>query len=200
MNFSTSITSDAQLIDAIAAGDSQAFDDLVQLHGGQMTTVARRFLRCDQDVNDAMQDALISVFKNANRFEQNCKLSTWLHRITVNACLMKLRSQRRRHEVEMEDLLPSFDETGHQRAPGAVWSDGPIAHASKSELQQRVRACIDQLPNDYRNVLLLRDIEQLDTDEAAKLLECSSSCVKTRLHRARQALRTLLAPMMESES
>jgi len=200
MNLTNPTSADAELIDAVAAGDERAFEQLVQLHGGQMTTVARRFLRCEQDVNDAIQDALISVFKNANRFEQNCKLSTWLHRITVNACLMKLRSQRRRHEVEIDDLLPTFDETGHQSAPDAAWSDGPVAHAARVELQQHVRACTDQLPDDYRNVLLMRDIEQLDTDEAARMLHCSTACVKTRLHRARQALRTLLSPMMQADA
>ncbi|CAN5581107.1 RNA polymerase sigma factor SigM [soil metagenome] len=198
MNVSNSISSDAQLIEAIASGDADAFEQLVQLHGGQMFTVARRFLRCEQDVNDAIQDALLSVFKNASRFEQNCKLSTWLHRITVNACLMKLRSQRRRHEVEIDELLPSFDETGHRREPGSSWPESPLGHVSRSEVQQRVRACINQLPDDYRTVLLLRDIDQVDTEEAADLLHCSTSCVKTRLHRARQALRTLLAPMMEA--
>jgi len=198
MNVATAL--DTGLIERICAGDAHAFEELVAMHGGHMMTVARRFLRCEQDVYDAVQDALISVFKNAGRFEQNSKLSTWLHRITVNACLMKLRSQRRRHEVEIDDLLPTFDNTGHQSAPNAAWSDGPLAHASRSELQKRVRACIDQLPDDYRNVLMLRDIEQLDTDEAARMLDCSAACVKTRLHRARQALRTLLSPMMQADA
>jgi RNA polymerase sigma-70 factor (ECF subfamily) len=199
MNQTMTLT-DAELIDALAAGDGGAFEQLVAAHGGQMMTVARRFLRCEQDVSDAVQDALISVFRNANRFERNSKLSTWLHRITVNACLMKLRSQRRRHEVEIDELLPSFDDTGHQRAPGASWGDGPLADAERTEMQQHVRACIDRLPDDYRSVLLLRDIEQLDTEEAAMMLKCSVACVKTRLHRARQALKTLLAPMMEREA
>jgi len=160
-----------------------------------MSAVARRFLRSEEDVNDALQDALICVFKNAAHFRQDSRVSTWLHRIVVNACLMKLRSQRRRHEVEIEDLLPTFDESGHQTQPVRAWDDGPLADAQRSETRQHVRDCIDKLPGDYRTVLLLRDIEQMDTEEVAKLLDCSSGCVKTRLHRARQALRTLLTPM-----
>jgi RNA polymerase sigma-70 factor (ECF subfamily) len=169
----------------------------VRVHGGQMTSVARRFMNCDEDVNDALQDALVCVYKNADKFEGGSKLSTWLHRITVNSCLMKLRSQRRRHEVKIEELLPTFDDTGHQTQRVVAWGDGPLADISRDETRQRVRECIDQLPEGYRAVLLLRDIEQLDTDETARLLDCSPACVKTRLHRARQALRTLLAPMFE---
>src|SRR5439155_15799154 len=85
---------DLEMISAIAAGDERAFERLFQSHGGQMTAVARRFLRSEDDVNDAVQDALICVFKNAGGFRQDAKLSTWLHRIVVNACLMKLRLQR----------------------------------------------------------------------------------------------------------
>ena len=187
-----------ELIAAIAAGDERAFERLLDAHGGQMTAVARRFMRSEEDVNDAMQDALICVFRNAGTFRQDAKPSTWLHRIVVNACLMKLRSQRRRHEQDIEDLLPTFDETGHHTRHPAAWTDGPAVDASRTEVRQSVRDCIDRLPEEYRTVLLLRDIEQLDTDETAKLLDCTSGCVKTRLHRARQALRTLLQPMFDS--
>ena len=198
MNTSTlPAPSDAELIARVATGSQSAFEELVRVHGGQMTSVARRFLRCDEDVNDAIQDALICVFRNASRFEGHSRLSTWLHRITVNACLMKLRSQRRRNEIKIEELLPTFDETGHQTEHVTPWSDGPLGEASRQEIRLRVRECIDRLPDDYRTVLLLRDIEQLDTDETAKLLNCSGACVKTRLHRARQALRSLLSPMFE---
>lgn len=186
-----------ELIAAIASGDREAFGDLVRTHGGPMTSVARRLLRCDEDVNDALQDAFVCVFKNAGKFEGGSKLSTWLHRITLNSCLMKLRSQRRRHEVKIENMLPTFDETGHQTQRVAAWGDGPLNDMSREETRRNVRTCIDKLPDDYRTVLLLRDIEQMDTEETAKLLDCSTACVKTRLHRARLALRTLLAPMFE---
>lgn len=197
MNTSAIQPNDVELITAIASGDREAFEDLVRTHGGQMTSVARRFLRCEEDVNDALQDAFICVFKNAGKFEGGSKLSTWLYRVTVNSCLMKLRSQRRKHEVKIEDMLPTFDDTGHQTQRVAAWGDGPLNEVSREETRRSVRACIDKLPEDYRTVLLLRDIEQMDTDETAKLLKCSAACVKTRLHRARLALRTLLAPMFE---
>jgi RNA polymerase sigma-70 factor, ECF subfamily len=198
LQLNPSFTGEAELIAAIRSGEAGAFEHLVKLHGAQMLSVARRFMRCEQNANDALQDALICVFRKADTFEETSKLSTWLHRITVNACLMKLRSERRRHEVNIDELLPTFDERGHHTRHVTEWNDEPSSHAEAMEVRQQVRACIDQLPEAYRTVLLLRDIEEMDTDEVAQLLGVSVNCVKTRLHRARQALRTLLSPMFSS--
>jgi len=185
----------AALVAGLRAGEAWAFETLVQTHGGQMLAVAKRMMRCEQDADDAWQDALLCVFRKAEMFQETSKLSTWLHRITVNACLMKLRSQRRRHEVEIDELLPSFDQSGNHAGRVAAWNDEPLTNAETSETRTQVRACIDQLPETYRTVLLLRDIEEMDAEEVAGLLGCTANCVKTRLHRARQALRTLLEPM-----
>lgn len=187
---------ESQLIAALIAGRSEAFETLVRTHGGRMLTVATRFMRSEQDAADAVQDALLSVVKSIRNFHQGSKLSTWLHRIAVNACLMKLRSQRSKREVEIERLLPTFDETGHRTGNLRSWGEAADAGAITAETRQRVRACIDQLPASYREVLLLRDIEELDTDEVAAILKCTAGTIKTRLHRARQALRELLSPFV----
>jgi RNA polymerase sigma-70 factor (ECF subfamily) len=189
-------SAESALVAGLRAKEADAYETLVRLHGGQMLAVAKRMMRCEQDADDAWQDALLCVFRKAETFAENARLSTWLHRITVNACLMKLRSKRRRHEVEIDELLPAFDEAGRHAARIGSWEDSPASDAETSELRQRVRACIDQLPDTYRTVLLLRDIEEMDTEEVADVLGCTTNCVKTRLHRARQALRTLLDPMM----
>jgi RNA polymerase sigma-70 factor (ECF subfamily) len=186
---------EAELVAGLRAGDAEAFETLVQKYGKQMLAVAKRMMRCEQDADDAWQDALLCVFRKAEMFEETSKLSTWLHRITVNACLMKLRTQRRRHEVEIDDLLPSFDQSGHHAGRMADWNEEPLTNAETAETRKRVRECIDALPETYRTVLLLRDIEEMDTQEVAELLGCTTNCVKTRLHRARQALRMLLEPM-----
>lgn len=185
---------EARLLDGLRARDDRAYEALVREYGPQMLAVARRLLRCEQDAADALQDAFVSAFQGVGAFAGTCRLSTWLHRITVNACLMRLRAQgrRRRHEVALDDLLPGFDDTDHHERPVAPWADQPPARAAAAELRARVRACIDRLPQAYRLVLLLRDIEELDTAETARLLGCSPANVKTRLHRARLALRTLL--------
>ncbi|HEY4329196.1 MAG TPA: sigma-70 family RNA polymerase sigma factor, partial [Phycisphaerae bacterium] len=128
-------------------------------------------------------------------FEGRCSLSTWLHTITVRACLMRLRTQRSRHETSIEPLLPQFKADGHRKNAGTAWTDcSHIESAATNEQKQLIRECIGKLPGDYRNIILLRDIEEMDTRQVAAHLEISESLVKTRLHRARQALRTLLEP------
>jgi RNA polymerase sigma-70 factor (ECF subfamily) len=112
---------------------------------------------------------------------------------------MKLRAQTRRRTVPLDDLLPTFDETGHHTAPIKSWSDSAYHRLASAETRAQVRSCIDQLSEDYRTILLLRDIEGFDTEQAANLIGISPAAVKTRLHRARQALRTLLEPLFSTE-
>lgn len=178
------------LVKGLRQGDAHAFETILRLHGPRMLAVARRLLRCEQNAADAVQEAFICAFRKGATFEGQSRLSTWLHRITVNSCLMQRRSTARRHEVNVDDLVPTFDESGHHTRPIETWE--PVSHAVDAETRACVRSCIDRLPDDYRTVLILRDIEEYDTDEAARILGCSEGCVKTRLHRARTALRTLL--------
>ncbi|HSB35669.1 MAG TPA: sigma-70 family RNA polymerase sigma factor [Thermoanaerobaculia bacterium] len=184
--------------DRLIGGDEEAFEELVRTHAGRMLAVARRFLRCDEDAHDAVQDAFCSAFRSIGSFQGGSSLATWLHRIVVNACLMKLRARARRPEESIEHLLPSFDETGHSRTPYGPWTPEAERNLLSKETREAVRAAIGRLPDSYRAVLLLRDIEDLDTDEVAELLGATPNAVKVRLHRARQALRTLLAPTFET--
>jgi RNA polymerase sigma-70 factor (ECF subfamily) len=190
-------SADAAELERLRAGEPDAFETLVREHGGRMLSVARRLLRHEDDAQDVVQEALLAAFRALPRFEGQSRLSTWLHRIVVNAALMKLRSQRRRPEAPIDDLLPRFDETGHrldERAPVPM----PDEELDRAALRKRVRRCIDQLPESYRTVLVLRDVEELETAEVARLLDSSEGAVKTRLHRARQALRTLLERELEA--
>src|SRR5262249_14100424 len=134
----------------------------------------------------------LAAFRAIDTFAGAARLSTWLHRIVLNAALMKLRSRRRRREEPIDDLLPRFDEDGYWAEPASGWDTSSDVLLERQETRAMVRNPIDRLPANYRSVLLLRDIEELDTDEVASLLGVTSNAVKTRLHRARQALRTLL--------
>jgi RNA polymerase sigma-70 factor (ECF subfamily) len=158
--------------------------------------VARRFLRTEEDSADAVQDAFLSAFRSLEGFERNSALGTWLHRIVVNVCLMRLRARSRSREVRIDDLLPTFDETGRHSHPVRAWEDDVLARLARAETRAQFRACIDRLPDPYREVLVLRDIEELDTEQTAQHLGINPGAVKTRLHRARQALRTLLEPLV----
>lgn len=183
------------LLPRMRAGNDEAFAEFVREHSGRMLAVARRMLGDDHAAADAVQEAFLSAFKSLDQFAGNSSLGTWLHRIVVNACLMKLRSRSRRQEMLMEDLLPKFDWSGHHVEPVSRWSGPSDELLQREEIRTQIRESIDRLPEDYRTIVLLRDIEGLDTDQTADLLHVSTAVVKTRLHRARQALRTLLEPL-----
>jgi RNA polymerase sigma-70 factor (ECF subfamily) len=192
----TTTTSDdfdeAALVARLRAGDDQAFEVLVRRHGGRMLAAARRLLRDDEAARDALQEAFLSAFTAIDRFDGRSRLSTWLHRIVLNCALMRLRRGRRRPEQPIDDLLPRFADDGHWVAAAPEETDESHALLERRETQTVVRACIDRLPESYRTVLVLRDIEELDTREVADRLDLTTNAVKVRLHRARQALRTLL--------
>jgi len=183
---------DGVLVERLRAGDQDAFETLVRQYGGRMLAAARRLLGTEDDARDAVQEAFLAAFRAIDTFAGAARLSTWLHRIVLNAALMKLRSRRRRREESIEDLLPRFDEDGYWAEPASAWDTSSDVLLERRETRTMVRNAIDRLPANYRSVLLLRDIEELDTDEVASLLGVTPNAVKTRLHRARQALRTLL--------
>ena len=126
-------------------------------------------------------------------FDGDAQLATWLHRIVVNAALMKLRTRRRKPEQSIEPMLPAFAEDGHHASrPVVAWTTSAEDALLRRETRAQVRAAIAELPERYRTVLLLRDIEERSTREAADLLGITENAVKLRLHRARQALATEL--------
>ena len=143
-----------------------------------------------------MQEAFILAFRAIDSFEGNSALSSWLHRIVVNRCLGRLRILKRRRTVSLDELRPACDERGRNGRPESPWAlDGENPAGARRDAPPSVRACIDQLPDAYRMVLVLRDIEEFDTDQTARRLGSTPGAVKTRLHRARQALRSLLEPV-----
>jgi RNA polymerase sigma-70 factor (ECF subfamily) len=194
---------DAALIAGLQAGDSGAFETLLRDYGPRLLRLARRLLPNEEDARDALQDAMVNVYRSIANFESGSALVTWLHRIVVNSALMKLRTRKRHPEEDIEQYLPRFLEDGHQRVPSTPWTKSAPESAQsvleREELRQTVRAAIERLPESYRIVLQLRDIEELSTAETAEILGVTKNVVKIRLHRARQALRTLLDPSMRNE-
>lgn len=180
------------LLARLRAGDQNAFADVVRMYGGRMLAVTLRLLRNQADAEDAVQDAFISAFRSLDKFEGHSRLSTWLHRIAVNAALMKLRKASRLGEVQLGDLLPEFLPDGHARRRARRLIQSPDADLQNEDVRRVVQKKIDELPDAYRTVLILRDIEGLDTRQSAEMLGLTEAATKVRLHRARQALRTLL--------
>jgi RNA polymerase sigma-70 factor, ECF subfamily len=190
--------SDLILVARLRAGDDDAFELVVRTYTGRLLAVTRRILANDEDARDAVQDAFLSAFRSLERFEGGSLLSTWLHRIAVNAALMKLRTRRRKPEESIENLLPVYKDDGHHQERFSSWTEPVDVSMTRAENRALVRRCIEELPDTYRTVLVLRDIEELDTEETARALGISGNAVKIRLHRARQALRSLLAPHFRS--
>jgi RNA polymerase sigma-70 factor (ECF subfamily) len=187
--------SERDLVSRLRRGDEDAIERLVRENGGRLLAVARRFLREEEEARDAVQECFLSAFRSLDRFDQGSRLSTWLHRIVINACLMRLRTRRRKPEEPIDEFLPQFQADGHQvRHPTPEWEGSAETLLARSQTRAIVREAIDRLPDSYRAVLLLRDIEELSTEEAARSLGVTANAVKIRLHRARQALRALLEP------
>lgn len=193
---STNFDDEQALLAGVRARDSAAYERLLRRFGPRLLATARRMMGGnDHDANDVLQDALVNVFNHIETFQGNSALYTWMHRVVVTSALMKLRSRRRRDEASIEPLLPAFRADGHRVGGGKPgWAESAMALAETEELRAVVRRQIDRLPESYRIVLTLRDIEELDTSETARLLGVNEGVVKTRLHRARQALRSLLEP------
>jgi len=188
------------LVAQLQRGDAEAFETLVRQHGGRMLAVARRMLGDEHAAQDAVQDAFLAAFRALGEFGGQSQLSTWLHRIVVNASLMKLRTRKRKPECSLESLLPRFLEDGHQAEPATPWTVSAETACESEEIRRLVRECIDSLPEIFRTVLVLRDLEQVPTEEAARLLDVTESVVKTRLHRARLALRGLIDRRLQGAS
>ena len=177
---------EVDLVARLRTGDGDAYALLFREHARAMTAVARRFFGDTSDAAEAVQDAFVSAFKAMAAFEGTARLGTWLHRITVNACLLKLRGQRRSRLVPLEG----------DAHPAAV--PGCDSGLSQAEARSLVREGVEQLPEAYRTVIRLRDLEGLSTEETAARLGTNCGAVKTRLHRARQALKTILEPQFSN--
>jgi len=166
---------------------------------GWMQLVAERLLKQRELAEDAVQDAFIAAFKNIEQFEQRSSLKTWLHRITVNAALTRLRRINKRAEQSIDELLPEFDHYECRNEYSWTFLTSIEEVLDSENLTERVKHYINELPDSYRIVLLLRDIEGFNTAEVAEQLSISEANVKVRLHRARAALKKLLEPILHGE-
>ena len=188
--------------DELATSDARQQDtaeQLVRENAGWMLVLAERMLNDAAMAEDVVQEALINALMGLQRFGKQSTLKTWLHRITVNAALSKLRKRKRLAEQSIEELLPEFDQ--YDCRIERPWTHLASVHdlVENDEIRAHVAEGIRALPDSYRIVLQLRDIEGYDTGETAELLETSESNVKVRLHRARAALKKILEPILRGE-
>ena len=189
----TRIDRDGSLVAALRRGDPAASEHLVAAYGDRSCRLAMRFTRNAQDAEEAVQDAFLSVIRKIDRFRGDSAFGSWLYRIVANAAYQCCRKRRRRDaDLALETLLPAFDAQGPHVAPVSDWSKSVDDPAGQTELRMVLSIAIDELPPDYRAVVLLRDVEGLSHPEIADSLGLSVVNAKTRLHRARLFLRKRL--------
>jgi RNA polymerase sigma-70 factor (ECF subfamily) len=192
--------SDDQLVERARGRNLDAFEELVGRHEERLYRVAIRLVRNENDAQEVLQDALLSAWQNLDGFAGRAQFSTWIYRVTVNGALMLLRSRRRRPTVSMEELPPrELDEAVDESltSAGSDWSKRPDEQLQSGELKSHIEAALDGLPEILRLVFLLRDVEGLSTEETAEVLGVTIPTVKTRLHRARLALRHAITEYFE---
>ncbi len=191
---------DVQLVARMKRRDRSALEDMIQLHGAKMYGVALQFMRNEQDAREVMQDALVLVWNKIGSFEGKSAFTSWLYRVTANAALMALR-KKKRHENDVP-FDATADDDDELPLPALRLSDEsplPDKAALTGELGEQVRAAIDQLPEPYRVVVLLCDVEELPMAEVMEATGLSEPALKSRLHRARLALREALLPYLKGQ-
>ena len=187
---------DTALIERFRAGCEMSYEEIVRRYETKVYNLAMRLTRNAEDAEEVLQDVFITVYRKIEGFEGKAKFSSWLYRITVNAAFMKLRKRRQDQTVPIEDLLPTLH--AHiTLAPQNSYALPGDAHAITNEVRIALEGAIAKLPDEYRAVFVLRDIDCLSNKEVGDILDLSIPAVKSRLHRSRLMLRKRLRRFYE---
>ncbi len=183
-------TDERKLIDRAARGDGAAFSELMGAQEGRMYAVALRMCANHEDAQDCLQEAMLRVYRAISGFKGQSSFSTWVYRITMNTCLDELRRSKRRKTSSLDEKLESG------------WSpsddlDTPEHHALRSEQRRALDRAIQELPEDMRSAIVLRDIQGCAYDEIAGILDTNVGTIKSRISRGRARLREILTEQME---
>jgi len=187
------IDTELRLVEDLQAGDATALEALMERYSSRLYRLAYGITRSSRDAEEVLQDVFLTVFRKIGSFEGRATLGTWLYRVTTNAALNRRRGLAARAEGALDDQLPTFLPDG-QRAGDcsfllADWSGTPEDELLAGEARNAVNRALAGLPDGYRAVLVLRDVDELSSEETADVLRESVPSVKSRLHRARMALR-----------
>jgi len=182
--------SDEELVARARQKDFAAFEELLDRYEDKVFRLAYRFVRNETEAKEILQDTFLSIWRKLDTFKGDAQFSSWVYRVAANAALMRLRAQRRHPEISTEELPVGYlDRVGQLPAVGENWAKRPDDQLQSEELRRHIQAAVDALPELYRTIFLIRDVEGLSTEETAEVLGISVPTVKTRLHRARIALR-----------
>ena len=183
-------TPDSELLARAQQGDLGAFEELMARHRDRVYSLALRMTRSEADAAEITQDAFLAAYEHLASFRGEAAFGSWVHRIAANHALMRLRHRRVRQATEEDIRGPDFDERGSMvDYPQSDWSRRADEKALDNELRQAIQEATDRLPEDYREVFLLKDLDGLSYEEIAEITGDSVPAIKSRLHRSRLALR-----------
>lgn len=185
---------DATLVGRLRKGDSGAYEQLVRIHADRVHGVAARVLGNGTDAQDASQEVFLAAWKGIHGFDGRSALSTWLHRIAVNASLAILRSKSRGREVPVTDIDNGRSDNAVSNDFFAEVEDSRPDPVEQADIARLVWRAVEELPEEYRLVLVLRDVEEMPSKEVAAALGLSDATIRQRLHRARQVIAERLRP------
>ena len=188
--------SDMELVDGVRKGDQDSFEELLGRYNNKVFSLATRLTRNPEDAEEVLQDVFVTVHRKLDSFAGKSSFSSWLYRITVNAAFMKLRKRRQIQSVSLEDILQQPQMTSALRAPDTTFVD---AQSMRNEMLSALEVAISRLPDEYRPVFILRDVDGLTSKEVGKILDLTIPAVKSRLHRSRLMLRRRLARFFDDQ-
>jgi RNA polymerase sigma-70 factor, ECF subfamily len=190
------VDKDGPLVERVKAGDHAAFTELVKRYEGKVYQLALRLTGNGMDAGDVIQDVFLSVYQKIHTFRGAAAFSSWLYRITANASFAKLNQRRRAAAVSLDDVLPAVEEQSSDLY--SEWSLKPDAVLFNKETREALERAINELPEEFRTVVVLRDVQNLSNQEVADILNLSIPAIKSRLHRARLVLRKKLGEYLDN--
>ena len=188
---------EAEMISRIIAGERELFYDLIKPCERAAFLTAFSVLKSEADAEEVVQEAALKAYKALGGFRGEAKFSTWLVKITLNEARMRLRRSRAEAEVSLEDFVDGSD-SDYTPAVLTDWREIPSEALDRKELREILQRALDELPEKYREVLISRDVRELNIDETAQLLGISIGMVKTRLFRARLMMQKIVAPELRA--
>lgn len=187
------VDEDLPLVKKAQAGDTEAFEALVKKHHGAVYRLALTMTKNAGDAEEVTQETFLKVYNKLDSFRGDSKFSSWLYRVTANFALMRLRKLRRQPTAVLDDLLLEFQETGEQERPASDWSERADRQLENKELGGKIDGAIQQLPEKYRIILVMRDVEGMSNEDISLALGMSVPAVKSILHRSRLFVRNELS-------